>query len=32
MFGEILVDKIRINFPVYILIQKKLTLTHFNGG
>ena len=29
MFGEILVDKIRINIPVYILIQKKININSF---
>ena len=29
MFGEILVDKIRINIPVHILIQKKININSF---
>ena len=29
MFGDILIDKIRINIPVYILIQKKININSF---
>lgn len=29
MFGEILIDKIRINLPVYRLIQKKININSF---
>ena len=32
MFGEILVDKIRINISVHILIQKKININAFKGS